>query len=1299
MIRLHIKKGLLGEDGVETVAFEHREGLTPRLLLDTFSRFLPQSLPVDVAVAGRQVQGEEMDRELPDGIDVILLPRTTFGLDLVAVLVYAVVMAAISFAVNYLMNTLSPRPKPPGVPSERGDSTSAAYAWDGIQTNYGQGFPVPWVYGRHAVGGQVIYTDLFASTAGGTIDDRLRMVIAFCEGPIARIGDVVAAELDELGGLTGTGTPGPSIPDHIRLNGNLLQNAAVGEPVLNVTLSVWASNTPTGAGDVLVAYNGPTQVGRVQVVAARNAQKTDLDCIVLEGTVSVGNRLEYQVVNPFGTATVATASTVTRVNTTPGVRAWLRPGTLDQRALPANPFRGASTTFSPNVQLNEANEEAVYTYEGTEEITTIGFVVAFPGGLYGLDPQGNPMAYPVVFEFAWRPQGTQAWRLFYRPQTNGQPLRSRTVGTTPRVGPVLDSWGADLSPPGSLPVTGPLEVRLVRRSPSGGSNAVSSGYWRNVFFNTAHVFSYPRVALMGLELAAGARFNGGLPNVVTRIDGALVRVWDSVAGFSPRTWDAFTSGPWAHSARPPGRNPAWCLLDFLTAPWGLGRWLTDDDLDLPAFRRWAAFCDDDPAPGDPWFEAAFQVDLVGDAPRPAWEWVLAFCAAGRASPIVRNGKISVVYQYAHAHADLVLSIPAKAPVQLLTSSTVEKVQVTWLPKAQRPTVYLFQFLNETSNYAQDVLPVEDSEGSLNDPAALGKDQWRPETVQAFGVTRPSQLFREGLWRHRVNRLIRRELSFVAGRWALAAEVGDVIEFEHEILRPFDGDVPTDVVVRVGGTGVSTITVDQAVPATTAVIVRDPDGKPQLRAVSLATVVGSTTVLDLATPVTVAAGATGVVGLTGKLTEPYEIVSITLQKDLKREVRAVQWVPEVHDPITPSQYAAGGIEDGVDVEPDLLAQPSLDDEPEVLDVSVLPERDGGHVISWSRPPNRSSATARVYVRVATTEGWTFVGETAAPAIGYDGFSPGVPYSVSVCLENAAGQHPLPDSGVLVEFTAAEFPPFSPPAVTNARAVALDDFVLVQWDDLDVRDLEHYEVRWGTDWAAGRVLHRSRAARALLGNPPGGGSVLVAARSSSGLYGNPVLLSLPTWTPRNTASVLSEDDLAPSPAGTHTNTQFTGGYLTLAAGALSGTYESMAQDVGYQAPLYWQVRIDATEIENAPLDDLAVEVGSGEARWRTLNGRPASPGAPGIDWQTTVDALAMPIDDVRPSLLVHGHVGEVGSHVRVLVETRFEVGGVWTAYSEHQDRTVVARKVQVRVTLNRESTRYEPRVTSLVYSAHL
>lgn len=1322
MILVRVRLGLLGESGAATFPREIEPGLTPRRVHEEFRAKLPQSVPIELALNGRRLEHEnELDRELVDGDDLMLLPVTG---EVTTILIIASIVLSIASGV---MQALSPRPKVPGIPAERGDESSPTYAWDGIATNYGQGFPVPFVYGRHAVGGQVIYTDVFANTAGGTIDDRLRLILALCEGPIARIGDTVAAELDDLGGLVG-GQPGSPLPSEIRVNGSLLESQVTAVTVTNVLLATgWSGTRPQDRGDLLEVWdlnaplpnppggNGPLKVGLLQIVEIRNPQSTDLDVLVLDGVVSPGFQLRT-VGSTFATAfvdglppnTQRGPTQVQRTNLNPGARAWIRPGTLDQNPLPPNPFRGTSVTFSPNADLAEALDESIFTYEGDAEITTVGFVVAFPSGCFAQDPQGSLLPYPVLLEFAWRPQGSQSWRLFYTPGTQGLPLRSRTLANTPRVGPLLDSWGADLVRAGDLPVNGPIEIRLLRRTPSGGTDSSSRAVWRNVFVNSAHVLAYPRVALLGLELSAGARFSGGLPNIVTRIDGAKVRLWDPTHGWSPRTWDAFTSGNWAFSAHPPGRNPAWILLDFLLAPWGLGSWLTEDDLDLPSFRRWAAFCDTDPSPSDPWGEPAFQCDLVGDQPRPAWDWVLAICAAGRAAPTARNGKIGVVYQYRDAHGDNAISIPAKSATQLLTSGNCEDAQVTWLPKANRPTALQFQFLNQDQLYTQDVLVVEDDEGTLNDPTDIRQEEWRPETIQAFGVTRPSQIYREGKFRHRVQRLIRREVSFVTGRWALAAEVGDLIEFEHELLRPFGADVPMNMAVLVGGSGVNVVTVDHDATGATQIVLRDVDGLPQRRDITgLVLVEGTTEITFSGSPVDVNPGATCVVGLADKLTETYEIIAINLRRDLKREVRAVQWVPEIHDEVTPSQFAGTGVdEDGPAVDGLLLEQPPQEGEPELADLRVVPRRDGTHLVVWSKPPNRRQSTVRVYLRdVDATEAgdWSLAGETALEELAWPHFVPGRTYLVSACLEGLNGQHALPEFGEQLEFVPEEFPPFSPPEVTNARAIGLDEFALLQWDDLDVRDLDYYEVRLGTCWTAGQVLHRARAPRVLLANPPGGGTVLVAARSTSGLYGNPVALVLPAWGPRNQVAVVSHDDFASSPTGTHDGTEWVADEdcIALQVGELTGQYTSAELDVGYQAPVYWQVQVDRAELENVTLDELTATLDSGEARWTTVHGRPASAMAAGVDWQTRVDDMTLTLDDAerRSDLLVQGPVGEIGSHTRVLIESRFETGGAWSAWAEHQDRTVVARKMQVRATLERSSDRYEARVTALALAAYL
>ncbi len=799
MIRVLVRQGLLGQQ-VEAFNLPSSAVRSARDLLDRFADAMPRHAEIDVAVNGGRLSPQQLDDPIADGDQVVLLPRTG---DVVTIVVTELINVAVTAAVSYVASLLAPRPRPPGVPQDRGDDSSSTYAWNGIKTNYGPGLPIPWAYGRHALGGQVIWTDVQASrsSAQAAVDDRLRLILSLCEGPIHRFGDIAAGSIDGLGGFVG-GVAGSPIPAELRVNGTLIPSS---EPL-------------------------------------------------------------------------------------PGAMVWLRPGTQDQPPMPA-PFAGVRRTTSLNVELNRGQSH-LYTFEGDDEISELTFVFAFPAGLYQQGPTGAVTGYGALFRVFWRPQGAAA----FTPLTNA----TIPIQATAYYGLHVFTHRVPIS------ATGPIEI-AVTNSGFGGSTqgVVDNAVWRDIVVTSPHVLRYPREALMALEIAAGARFSGGLPQISLRCDCMLVRVWDATNGWSPRCWDV-PPAPHDFNTYPPGRNPAWVLLDFLLGRHGLGRWITEDRVDLPAFRRWAAFCDQDPNPGDPWGEAAFCVDVVGDVVRPAWEWVLLFCSAGRATPVMRNGKISVVYQYRDAHSDGGITVPAKEPLQLLTSGNCEDVSVKLMPKRNRATVFEFQFLNEEAAYAQDVFPVEDDEATFQNPTALQRDQVRVEAIQAWGVTRESQLFREGRWRHRVGRLVDWELSGRTGPWALAAEVGDLFDFEHDLLRPFGTDVPLTMQVLAVDLAFGTVTVDHHMAGTgLQIVVRDSEGKPVRRNVTSyanATVAGrKQSVLTLASAADVEAGAAGVVGLVDKLTQTYELVSIGLAKSLHREFRAVQWTPEAYDPITREDF--------------------------------------------------------------------------------------------------------------------------------------------------------------------------------------------------------------------------------------------------------------------------------------------------------------------------------------------------------------------------------------------------------------
>ena len=976
-----------------------------------------------------------------------------------------------------------------------------------------------------------------------------------------------------------------------------------------------------------------------------------------------------------------------------GATAWIRPGTQDQPTLPA-PFAGVSQTFTPQGSLNEASDAVTVTFGDAADLSLLGFVFTFPAGLYRQLPTGALQGASVGLLIEAKFSGSGAF-------TQLQLVNIGQAGGAAFLGYHAHSHRIDLAPPGAF--RGPVEVRVTRLTPSFGTEYVSQCVWRDLVVMTPHTLRYPQEALLALELQAGERFQGGLPNITVRCDLALVRVWDQENGWSPRCWDV-PAAPFDFNTYPPGRNPAWCLLDFLLARWGLGRWITEADIDLPAFRRWAIMCDQDPNPGDPWGEPQFTIDIIGDKPRPVWEWVLTFTAAGRATPVMRDGKISIVYQYRDAHSDAGVSVAAKEPVQLITSANCEDAVVTWRSKKNRPTIYQFQFLNEEDDYVQDVLPVEDDEGTLNDPSATNKDRYHSEDVQAYGSTRPSQVWREGVWRHRIQRLAIRQLEFTAGPWMLASEVGDVFEFEHELLRPFEDSAPVSMQVVGGGASTPTFIVDHHLAGGPLQVVwRDPDGKPQRKAIdsyvngdSFGRKISVVNVIDL---INIPNGATCVIGEVDKLVQSYQIIAISLAKDQKRQVRAIQWTPEAYDVLTSSQFRS---DFDVPEAAQIVDTPSLDDlPPAVLGVRLVSDPDGGHRLTWARPASKAGGLAVVYVRPTDLDIWVLAGSTVLNELRVPGLRVGESYRVSICLENRTGQPVPADLGDQATVTPEEFPPYQLPSLTNVRGTVIEAGVLLQWDELQQRDLDYFEVRAGSSWAAAPVLKRERVARALIIDPPAGVPLLVAARSRSGLYGGVTVFPALDWDPPTRVSVLDEDDLAPSPAGTHSDTVWNSDEqaIELDGDVLLGTYEGLEQDIGYQAPFFWRVLIDRREIEELTLGDLDVELGSGEARGPTLEGRPASPYQPGVDWQHALGDFEGPLGDLSSRLMLGGNMGEVGSHTRVLVESRFYVSGAWTEYLEHVDRVVTASRMQVRLTLNRRSTGYTVRGTKLTYQAYL
>lgn len=1180
-VTVHAKAGLFGHGAVHT--WQMPAGCTPRQLLEAAADRLPRSVPLGCAVNGQRIQGKALDMPLQPGAQIVFA-GVPDGIEIGTLVIYALVSAAVSVAVSYVASLLVPPPKPPGQALERGDETSPANAWSGVQTNYGQGQVVGIVLGEHKVGGQVIYTDVqggdgFQATSGDP--EALSLVLALGEGPMRRVGNTVLGEIDNLGASQ-------PIPSTIKVEGNLLDS------------------------------------------------------------------------------TVVAAST----------RVWLRPGTLQQAPLPSTYFAGTSTVqLAGGNELRTLNDTTTTTYSDADAISAARLVITFPAGVYAQLPNGSRITAEFTVRPQWRPVGESAWRFFYRgQQAQTTIVLGAGIANTTRTVSLLLSFTSN----GSA-VDGPIEVQLQRldftaNSMPAGATVVNGCILRQVSWQQRQQLGYPRLALVGLYLPASDKVQGNLPTVTMTVQGLLVRVWDSTTGWSAPTWDV-PAAPFDWHTYEPGRNPAWLALAFALAPFGAGQWLTEADIDLPAWRRFACWCDQTAAAES---EAAFRCDLVIDSPRPIWETLQRICSAGRGTPIFIGAKLSVIYQYRDAHSDALCSVPDKAPVQLFTSGNVEDLQVSWLPVHLRPTALLYQITNAAKDYAQDVVPVEDTESTINDPNEPEQDRWRPETVQAYGITRVSQVRREGLFTHRVNRLMGRQVTFRTGPWALALMPGDNFELEHETLRPFAADVPMSCSMRGDVVASTTVVVDHAITGSgLQLVVRDPDGVPQRANVNSYLAVPGGTQLTLATAVTCDGGAPAVVGKIDKLVEEYLTVSVGQAGSLKREVLAVQWVPEVFDTTGADALAPDVMIDGAP------SQSETNGNPMAADLRAVPDDAGGHWIGWT-VTGRSSG-ARVWILDTAAGAWWLAAQTTATEVRVAALLPGRSYRIAVALASSRGTWQEPTAATATDLVPEEYPAAIPPKARGLAASTKPEGLLLEWQEQDGTQLSYFEVRAGRSWVSAAPVYRGRACTWLASRPPALGTYQVAARWRNGLFGDRAVLTVAPWVPAGMVEKVSSDELATTPGGTATGLTYDGAglLLELAAGKLVGTYETTELDPGYVAPWFWQVRADSLELDNRTVDDHAEEAAGGDAQAATVDSMPASPARAGSSWLDVVDDHVELIDDQADAVGCGVDAGEPGALTATRLDSRYHDGSSWGAWAPHVDGIVQARKMQVRATLRRDS----------------
>jgi len=465
------------------------------------------------------------------------------------------------------------------------------------------------------------------------------------------------------------------------------------------------------------------------------------------------------------------------------------------------------------------------------------------------------------------------------------------------------------------------EVRIRRTTDEvdGDTSSITTCFLTDVNEIQLEPLIYPNTALLGLRIPVGEQING-LPNVSYLVDGKLVAVHG-------RPIAQATSDLWYSSA---SSNPAWIVWDMLTNR-RYGGGIPTAKLDFAAFKKWAAYCD----------QEGLRFNGVIDSEMNVWDAAQLPLRVGHAQLVNIGTRFGVVVE------------SPSVPVMMFSVANMVKdsYKETWLPMTDRANEIDVSFFDKEDDYKQRTI-------KIYDPSVLtsGRKQ-RSSAVTLFGVDNADQAWREGIFHMNLNRFILKTVSFSAPLEAIACTVGDLILVQHDmpnwaqagrfeagsttsvvkldrpavmeagktykllvhydkvaratgtitsiagntlVLSGFAGDKPVRRLV----VGTKDIRVDEVYPGNVVVesavgltpgesyIAYDTDA---IEEVGVVLAVGETDTLTLQTPLAVAPAQFGqwMFGEVSKVRQTFRIKGITTNSDHTREITAIQYDERVY----------------------------------------------------------------------------------------------------------------------------------------------------------------------------------------------------------------------------------------------------------------------------------------------------------------------------------------------------------------------------------------------------------------------
>jgi hypothetical protein len=207
-----------------------------------------------------------------------------------------------------------------------------------------------------------------------------------------------------------------------------------------------------------------------------------------------------------------------------------------------------------------------------------------------------------------------------------------------------------------------------------------------------------KLALMAIEVLATDQLTGSLDQVNVEVERPVYYSPDGVEWTGPALVDG--------DGNRLSRNPAWVLTDILTQP-PAQRPIPVERIDLPTLKEFADFCE----------SKAFHYCRFQDSRGTVHRALQEACAVARATPTIRDGRYSVIWDRPQATPRAVISLSNATDFE--SGKTFQK----------RPQALRMRFKNPSKDWSDDELHVyDDGFGPEN------RLEYRNEVIRATATT-------------------------------------------------------------------------------------------------------------------------------------------------------------------------------------------------------------------------------------------------------------------------------------------------------------------------------------------------------------------------------------------------------------------------------------------------------------------------------------------------------------------------------------------------------------------------------------